>query len=59
MNPSIHQYDANRVVAVFNDSLLAFELPRDATLEELATRLAYLGERHSGSPLSITVSPAA
>jgi hypothetical protein len=59
MNTSFHDHDANRVVAVFSDSMLAFELPRDATLEELAARLAYLGERHSGSPLSVTVSPAA
>ena len=46
---------SNHVVAVFADSMLAFELPRGATLEDLAARLAYLGERHAGTPLEITV----
>jgi len=46
---------ANHVVAVFADSMLAFDLPRGATLEELAARLAYLGERHAGAPIEITV----
>lgn len=55
---SARQTTSNHVVAIFADSLLAFELPRNATLEDLASRLAYLGERHAGTPISVTVSPA-
>jgi len=52
---SLHHPYSHHVVALFSDSMLAFELPRGATLEDLAARLAYLGERHAGSPLEITV----
>jgi hypothetical protein len=52
-------HSANRVVALYSDGLLAFELPRDATLEELAERLAYLGEHLHGSPLTVAVQTAA
>jgi hypothetical protein len=55
----LNGHNTNRIVAVFPESLVAFELPRGATLEDLATRLAYLGERHEGAPLSVTVQRAA
>ncbi|MGH6988747.1 MAG: hypothetical protein ACREFD_06775 [Stellaceae bacterium] len=50
--------DVNHVVALFPDTLLAFDLPRDATLEDLAARLADFGERIEGAPLTISVRPA-
>ncbi len=57
--PQIDGHDTNRIVAVFADSLVAFELPRGATLEDLAARLAHFGEGHDGTPLSVTVQRAA
>ena len=46
---------ANEVMVVFEDAALVFALPRGATLEDLATRLAGMEERHFGEPLSIDV----
>jgi hypothetical protein len=45
----------NHVMAVFEASALSFELPRAATLEDLAGRLAFLGERHAGALLRVDV----
>jgi hypothetical protein len=45
----------NHVMAVFEASALSFELPRAATLEDLADRLAFLGERHGGALLRVDV----
>jgi hypothetical protein len=42
-------------MAVFEASALSFELPRAATLEDLADRLAFLGERHGGALLRVDV----
>jgi hypothetical protein len=50
--------NSNQVVAVFQDSFLAFAMPNDATLEQVASRLAELGAGHGGSPLSVTIRPA-
>ncbi len=46
---------ASRVVAVFRDAALSFDLPREATLEDLAEELGFLGERYGGSPLYVDV----
>ncbi len=45
----------NRVMAVFESSAAIFELPRAATLEDLAGRLAHLSERHDGALMSVDV----
>ena len=45
----------SRVKAVFESSAAFFELPRAATLEDLAGRLAYLSERHDGALISVDV----
>jgi hypothetical protein len=42
------------VVALFDGTSLSFALPRGATLEELALRLARLGKRH-GSPRAVSL----
>jgi hypothetical protein len=52
------RHDFNHVVVLFPNSLLAFDLPRGATLEDLAERLAVLGERHDGAPLTVAVRRA-
>jgi hypothetical protein len=46
---------ASRVTAIFEKAALAFNLPRNATLEELATELGALGERYGGPPLYVDV----
>jgi hypothetical protein len=46
---------ANEVTVVFKDAALMFALPRGATLEDLADRLAGIEERHFGEPLTIAV----
>ena len=43
----------NRVMAVFQDSRLSFDLARGATLAQLADRLGRLGEAHGGLPLYV------
>jgi hypothetical protein len=45
----------NRVMAVFQDAALAFNLPREATLAELAEELDILGERYGGRPLYVDI----
>jgi hypothetical protein len=46
---------SNEVTVVFKDAALMFALPRGATLEDLASRLAGMEERHFGEPLTIAV----
>ena len=45
----------SRVTAVFEDRALSFGLAKGATLEELADRLADLGQRQNRRPVAITV----
>jgi hypothetical protein len=42
-------------MAVFESSAAVFELPRAATLEDLAGRLAHLSEGHDGALVSVDV----
>ena len=49
----------SRVTAVFETAALAFNLPRDATLAQLAEELAELGELCGGKPLYVDVRFAA
>jgi hypothetical protein len=49
----------NRVMAVFSEAALAFNLPPDATLAELAEELGALGEIYGGLPLYVDVRLAA
>ena len=51
---SIHP-PQHRVIAEFEDSSLSFPLPRGATFEDLADRLASLGQSHRGAPISVEV----
>ena len=55
--PNLHIDHAmqNRVMAVFESSAAVFELPRAATLEDLAGRLAHLSEGHDGTLISVDV----
>lgn len=48
----------NRVMAVFQDAALSFEMAREATLAQLAEQLALLSEIHGGLPLSVDVRVA-
>ena len=45
----------SRVMAVFQEGALAFNLPPEATLEELAERLSVLGEFCGGMPLYVDI----
>lgn len=45
----------NEVTVVFEGAALMFALPRGATLEELATRIAFIEERQFGEPVSIDI----
>lgn len=45
----------NRVMAVFQQAALAFDMPRDTTFEELAEELGALGEIYGGLPLYVDV----
>ena len=45
----------NQVMAVFGPNPLSFELPRSATLEDLAGRLARLSDRYGGALTSVSV----
>ena len=47
--------EQSRVTAVFEDRALSFVLAKGATLEELADRLADLGQRPNCRPVAITV----
>jgi hypothetical protein len=44
---------ANRVMALFADSALSFNLSKGATFEDLADRLDHLSDRHIGMPTAI------
>ena len=50
--PDSHQ---SLVTAIFKDIALSFELPHGATLEDLASYLADLGELHGGKPLAVDI----
>ena len=54
-DPHIGHATQNRVMAVFESSAAVFELPRAATLEDLAGRLAHLSEGHDGALISVDV----
>jgi hypothetical protein len=45
----------NEVKVVFKDAALQFRLPRGATLEDLAERVAALEDAAFGEPVSIDV----
>jgi hypothetical protein len=45
----------SRVMAVFEEAALSFNLPREATLSDLAEELGVLGERYGGAPLYVDV----
>lgn len=45
----------NRVMVMFGSSAAVFELPRAATLEDLAGPLAHLSERHDETLMSVDV----
>jgi len=47
--------ELHRVIAEFAGSALSFALPPKATFQDLAFRLAALGEPHRGAPLSVEV----
>lgn len=52
---STQRQSPNLVRAVFKEAALSFNLPREATLEELAEELASLGQRYGGLPLYVDV----
>ncbi len=43
----------NQVMALFADSALSFDLPKEATFADLAERLDYLGGHHIGTPMAV------
>ena len=45
----------SRVMAVFQEAALAFNLPREATLGDLAEELGALGEIYGGLPLYVDI----
>ena len=45
----------NQVMAVFESNALSFDLPRSATLGDLAGRLAHLSKRHGRALTSVSV----
>jgi hypothetical protein len=45
----------SRVMAIFQGAALAFNLPREATLAQLAEELGELGELYGGLPLYVDV----
>jgi hypothetical protein len=45
----------NRVMAVFQEAALAFNLPRETTLGELVEELDALGTIYGGMPLYVDV----
>jgi hypothetical protein len=49
----------NQVMAVFAPNAFSFNLPRSATVGDLAGRLAHLSERHSGALTSVSVRVSA
>jgi hypothetical protein len=55
MSDKAWQVEPSRVMAVFEQAALAFDLPREATLGELAEELGALGEIYGGLPLYVDV----
>ena len=52
--------EPSRVMAVFHEAALSFNLPREATLADLAEELGALGKIYGGMPLYVDVRlPAA
>jgi hypothetical protein len=47
--------ETNRVMAVFQEAALAFNLPRETTLGELVEELDALGAIYGGMPLYVDV----
>jgi hypothetical protein len=45
----------NRVMAVFREAALSFNMPRETTFEELAEELGALGELYGGAPLYVDI----
>jgi hypothetical protein len=45
----------NEVIVTFKDAAVIFALPSDATMQDLAARIARIEERRSGEPVSIGV----
>jgi len=45
----------NQVLAVFEPNAISFDVPMSTTLEDLAGRLADMGDRHDGALNSVTV----
>ena len=45
----------HEVTVVFKDAALMFALPRNATLEDLAERVAGMATHHIGGPVAIGV----
>jgi hypothetical protein len=45
----------SRVMAVFQEAALSFNLPREATLGELAEELNALGKIYGGMPLYVDI----
>jgi hypothetical protein len=45
----------SRVMAVFQEAALSFNLPREATLGDLAEELGALGKIYGGLPLYVDV----
>jgi hypothetical protein len=45
--------ETNRVVALFADSALSFNLSKTATFADLADRIDRLSEQHIGAPTAI------
>ncbi|HZB91277.1 MAG TPA: hypothetical protein VE397_07545 [Stellaceae bacterium] len=52
---STTRQEPSRVTAIFERAALAFMLPRNATLEDLAVELGALGERYGGPPLYVDI----
>lgn len=55
MTREARQAQSSRVMAVFQEAALSFNLPRETTLEELAEELSALGEIYGGMPLYVDV----
>jgi hypothetical protein len=55
MRDKAQRTQPNRVMAVFNEAALAFNLPREATLGELVEELDALGAIYGGMPLYVDV----
>jgi hypothetical protein len=50
-----HAMQPSRVMAVFQEAALSFNLPREATLGELAEELNALGKIYGGMPLYVDI----